>query len=186
MADIKINQVSGSIAGLASLCVSAMLVASPTGIVPERILAGHPVIHGSSSTFGAGGKQSNIFPDLPAYEEVAEAVTGLGGLIKAARSAATIDEDCITIADAAAADALSLVQRIDLPGSPQVSFSEDGILGLQWQRGEHGAALIFAGDGIVSIAFRRPGVYYAENGIEISISDELPAQFTEALTAILS
>jgi len=57
---------------------------------------------------------------------------------------------------------------------------------LQWQRGEFGVALIFAGDGEASIAFRRPGQFYAENGIEVAISQELPSKFSEALATILS
>jgi hypothetical protein len=65
-------------------------------------------------------------------------------------------------------------------------FSEDGILALQWQRGEYGVALMFAGDGVASIAIRKPGQFYAENGIDVGIDDELPVQFAEILAKMVA
>jgi hypothetical protein len=59
-----------------------------------------------------------------------------------------------------------MVRRVNLGGPPHISLSDDGILALQWQRGEYGVALLFAGDGVASISFRRPGQFYAENGIQ--------------------
>jgi hypothetical protein len=56
----------------------------------------------------------------------------------------------------------------------------------QWERGQNGVALIFAGDGVASIAFTRPGLRYAENGIDISVTDGLPDTFTAALAAVIS
>jgi hypothetical protein len=106
--------------------------------------------------------------------------------IELERKLATIDQDSVGVADAAAADAKILIQHVDFGRMPRVSFSDDGILGLQWQKGELGVALIFAGDGIASIAFRRPGQFYAENGIDISVSDQLPLEFNEALSKIVS
>jgi hypothetical protein len=63
-------------------------------------------------------------------------------------------------------------------------FADDGILTLQWQRGQYGVALIFAGDGEVSIAFRKPGQLYAQNGLDIKITAGLPASFYEALVRV--
>src|SRR5262245_39131795 len=90
------------------------------------------------------------------------------------RANIALDRTAAELADAATNDAVTLVRRTKLGGNPRVMFSEDGILTLQWQRGEYGVAMIFAGDGIASIAFRRPEQFYAENGIEIAISDNLP------------
>ena len=110
----------------------------------------------------------------------------LSAAIVAKRKTAKVDADYIDIADAATGDALAVVARAGLSGDPRIMFSDDGILTLQWQRGEHGVALIFAGDGLASIAFRRPGQFYAENGIDVSISDELPPAFKTALATILA
>jgi len=65
-------------------------------------------------------------------------------------------------------------------------FSDDGILTLQWHRGDYGVALLFAGDGIASIAFSTPRQFYAENGIEMLVSEDFPIQFTAQLTQIVS
>ncbi len=78
-----------------------------------------------------------------------------------------------------------MVERAKLNGQPLVMFADDGILTLQWQRGDHGLALIFAGDGEVSIAFKKPRQLYAQNGIEVKITEELPASFHYAMARIL-
>jgi hypothetical protein len=104
-----------------------------------------------------------------------------------ARSSAEIDEGSLSIADAATSDAIKLVEHSGLKHEPpRVMFSEDGILALQWERGESGVALIFGGDGVVSIAFTRPGLRYAENGIDIYVTDDVPESFIAALTTIVS
>jgi len=108
----------------------------------------------------------------------------LADLIIAKRSSAEVDESGVIVANAAVDDAVKVVQRRDLGGAPRVMFSEDGVLALQWQRDEYGVALIFAGDGMVSIAFRRPGQLYAENGIEVSVSEDLPPEFRDVLAKI--
>lgn len=113
------------------------------------------------------------------------AISPLAGLIAVERSVAEIEPSHLIVADAAMNDALAVVNRANLDGSPNVMFSEDGILTLQWQRGEFGVALIFAGDGTASIAFRRPGQLYAQNGIDIAVSDDLPQAFNDALASVL-
>jgi len=110
------------------------------------------------------------------------AASKLIDLITSKRAAAEIEQGSAGVANAAVNDAKMVFQRANVGGAPHVMFSEDGILSLQWQRGEFGVALIFAGDGTVSIAFSRPGQLYAENGIEIAVSEDLPAEFTEALS----
>ena len=112
--------------------------------------------------------------------------SNLVGLIDAERHAATVDPNCIEIADAATRDAIIMVRNHELGGNPNVLLSEDGILALQWQRGEYGVALLFAGDGFASISFRRPGQFYAENGLDVALSDDLPRSFNDALKTILS
>jgi len=109
----------------------------------------------------------------------------LAELIAAERLIAKIDKVNVAIADAATHDAMIMVRRVKLGGTPHILLSDDGILALQWQRGEYGVALLFAGDGVASISFRRPGQFYAENGIDVPIYDDLPASFNEALAAML-
>jgi hypothetical protein len=100
------------------------------------------------------------------------------------RASSVIDPENVTVANAGMRDAITLVRKNNLGGVHLITLSEDGILGLQWQRGDRGVALIFAGDGFASIAFRRPGQYYAENGIESQIDDHLPKEFYDALESV--
>jgi hypothetical protein len=113
-------------------------------------------------------------------------ISHLAARISSERATAEIDSENLIMADGAAADAVKLVERAGLGGTPRVMFSDDGILTLQWQRGEYGVALIFAGDGAASIAFKNPGQLYAENGLEVSVSKDLPAQFNVALAALMT
>jgi hypothetical protein len=101
------------------------------------------------------------------------------------RAITAIDPQCNSIADAAVQDALNTVRRNGPAGTPLVMFSEDGILSLQWDHEEYGVGLIFAGDGLASIVFRRPGQFYAENGIEVPAAGNLPQSFKDALAKIL-
>jgi hypothetical protein len=105
--------------------------------------------------------------------------------IDAGRVAATIDPDARELADAAVRDAKRVVDHAKLRGEPRVMFTDDGILTLQWQRGDYGVALLFAGDGEVSIAFKKPAQFYAQNGINVKVTENLPSAFYDALTQIL-
>jgi hypothetical protein len=109
----------------------------------------------------------------------------LADLVRSERGTAVIGSDFISTADTAVSDALTFAGRLQFPKLPVAMLSDDGVLTLQWRREGYGAALIFAGDAEVSIAFNRPGQRYTENGIEISIHDELPHEFLEAMTIIL-
>jgi hypothetical protein len=101
------------------------------------------------------------------------------------RSVADVDLENAGVADAATRDALALIQRTKIRTMPRLMFSEDGVLALQWQRGEYGVALVFSGNARASISFRRPGQFYAENGIEVSIFSGLPSAFEDAIAKVL-
>jgi hypothetical protein len=101
--------------------------------------------------------------------------------IDQALACAKIEPGARATAKAAAADAKYLVERNKLNGKPLVMFADDGILTLQWQRADYGVALLFAGDGEVSIAFRKPDQLYGQNGIDIKITEDLPGQFREVM-----
>jgi hypothetical protein len=105
--------------------------------------------------------------------------------IRSMRSTARIDSSGLETADAAMNDAIQLVSRQHLRGTPRIMFARDGILTIQWQRENYGVALVFAGDSEASIAFRRPGQLYAENGLEVSVQSELPAVFAARMAEVL-
>jgi hypothetical protein len=98
------------------------------------------------------------------------------------RRSVELDLDCALIADLAVSDALSTLDANVIALAPNnVMFGDDGILTLQWKNGEFGAALMFAGDGMASIAIKRPGQRYAENGIDVAVEDALPQLFFDVL-----
>jgi hypothetical protein len=82
-------------------------------------------------------------------------------------------------------DALELSRHTEIAGKPVMEFSSDGLLTIYWRRADRGVALIFAGDRQASIAFRRPGRLYSENGIEASVEGRLPEVFYDALKEVL-
>jgi hypothetical protein len=104
--------------------------------------------------------------------------------IDAARAVAKLEVSAIAIAEGAARDAKYMIQRTKLDGEPLIMFSDDGILTLQWQSADYGVAMLFAGDGEASIAFRKPGQLYAQNGIDLKITDDLPAEFRDVMRRI--
>jgi hypothetical protein len=106
-------------------------------------------------------------------------------LIRVARARSQVDPEYSALADAAAHDAAAMVHRLAAWEPPSVKFSSDGVLTLQWQSNEFGLAMILVGEGEVSIALRRPGQFYAENGIDIAVSDELPLVVKNFLDDIL-
>ena len=142
------------------------------------------------ATGTAATAQTAMFTPVPiaspfAFDQQQSSDSKLAGRIDAAQAAADVDITSLDAANSAASDAKTLLGRSTLDGEPLVMFSDDGILTLQWQRGHYGVALIFAGDGEASIAFSKPGQLYAQNGIDIKITDDLPASFHEALAKVL-
>jgi hypothetical protein len=188
----EIQQVSGSIGGpLAGIFMAALLLAAPAEVAAEK-REYTPVVRALPSTLDASGNTPaafSFFSRWQSYASMDEFAAHpnweLADLIKTERAHARIDDESLGVADAAATDALTMLRHVPLDVSPQVTFSDDGTLGLQWQRSEYGVALIFTGGGAVSVAFRRPGLFYAENGIDFAVSDDLPVEFSEALKKIL-
>jgi hypothetical protein len=134
------------------------------------------------------GNWSKHFPAVsdPQVDRDVEIVTNpITEAILAARTTAQIDEGFRITANSALEDALAVVRDNKLEGSPLAVFSDDGILSLQWERDRYGVGLIFAGDGVVSVVFRGPDKFYAENGIEVPVETLLPREFNDALTGIL-
>jgi hypothetical protein len=187
MLEVTPRGVPRSIGGVAAGFMAALLLNAAVS-EPEdaRDRGQNTVVHFTSPTLGiavlSGHSPTTALPADP----LAPGVCPLADHIKLERASAEIDEENLGIANAAMADALVLIRRGKIDGAPRIMFSEDGILTLQWQRGEFGVALVFGGDGEASIAFRRPGQLYAENGIDVEISRQLPSKFYEVLRAVSS
>jgi hypothetical protein len=97
------------------------------------------------------------------------------------QASSIVEEDSRAFAEAAVRDALTTVRRLDLRGATNVMISEDGILSLQWQLGEIGAAIVFTGDGKVSISVASPGTFYSHNAQQLSVAEPFPAGFVSRL-----
>jgi hypothetical protein len=119
------------------------------------------------------------------FDPAVAQANALGQRISAEFAKAAIDADAADAAKAAVADALAVVGRTQLAGSPRIMFSREGVLTLQWKRDDRGVALLFAGDKAASIAFKRPGQLYAENGLEAPIDEDLPKAFLDVVTDIV-
>ena len=162
------------------------LIVSDSNIAPKILVLPTNI---ERSTSGAGRRKQIVgrFLNVQSGADATAPVSTnpLVAQIASERSRAHIDDECVAVADAALDDAVTLIQESNLGGAPSVIFSKDGILSLQWQKGKYGVAIIFAGDGLASIAFRRPGQFYAENGIEVAVTNDLPQSFNDALAAVL-
>ena len=63
------------------------------------------------------------------------------------RDSTQIDEDFLRYADAAVRDALSVIRRHNLSEAENVMISDDGILSIQWRKGNIGAAMCLLATG---------------------------------------
>jgi len=85
-----------------------------------------------------------------------------------------VDHEFLEKARAAKVQAVTLVRRNRLTGSPRVMMSDDGVLTLQWRNGVNdGAALIFPGDGTVSFAVKNAHQMYIYSGLDDVPQDDL-------------
>jgi hypothetical protein len=142
----------------------------------------------SSYTVSTSGRGQTTYATLVGATDpilTTNAAALLTSRILTEQASAEIDNDSVKTALAATDDALTLVRHNRPGGVPRIMYSNDGILTLQWERDDYGVALLFCGDGTVSIAFRRPGLLYAENGIEAAVSEKLPPKFQQALSIVL-
>jgi hypothetical protein len=140
---------------------------------------GTTIVNAAASNIGAFSAHA------PNVTVATNAASFLVERILAERRDANIDEESINAALAATDDALVLIKHNNLPGTPHIMYSNDGILTLQWECDEYGVALLFCGDHSVSIAFRRPGQLYAENGVEQPVTEKLLPRFYDALASTL-
>jgi hypothetical protein len=189
MNEVNTRRVSASIGGVAAGVMAALLLNS-AAVEPKirRDRGRNTIARAISPTFGLTTllrETVSATTPSPAAGPSNQDASPLANQIKLERSVAEIEEEHLATGNAAMADALEMIERAQIGGSPRVMFSDDGILTLQWKRGEFGVALIFAGDGEASIAFKRPGQLYAENGVDVAISQEPPSRFKEALAFIL-
>ena len=100
------------------------------------------------------------------------------------RLAVILLPDAVEVADAVIRDAKVLLSKNTIYDIPLIFFDEDGILVLQWQKGKTGVALVFAGDGTVSIGFAGPNQFYSSSNLEVTVDRSLPLPFTDALKSV--
>lgn len=104
--------------------------------------------------------------------------------IRHANSTADVDLESLDIAQAAMSDAFRTAQQLEYVSSPRVSQSHDGILTIHWRNGDLGAALIFDGDGTVSLSYSRPGQRYTMGIMACEIGEPLPLDFFEFVKSL--
>ena len=97
------------------------------------------------------------------------------------RKNADIDLDSRVHADSALQDALDVNRRYNLSGVDNMFFSDDGVLTLQWDKGAHGAALVFTGEKKVSASTAGPNKLYSQGIVRLRSADPLPADFLNFL-----
>jgi hypothetical protein len=109
------------------------------------------------------------------------------GKIRLAVLLAEVDPDCRASVELAKRDAVEFATRLDLRGDPRVMVSDDGVITLQWRTDLLGAALIFAGDRTVSVAWKNPRQNYSDSAHDdVAIDAPLPQEFLSTLKSIIA
>lgn len=88
-------------------------------------------------------------------------------------------------ADIAIREAISLVGRVNIEHTPWATVTDMGIAAVQWQAGENGLLLMFAGDGVVSVSRASSTKDYSSNSHDYSIAGNA-ALFIEAFAEKLN
>lgn len=157
-----------------------------------RVPARFEAMWNSNSTNGLFEFYTSIFTanstaDVPACAVIRTIGSlQLERLIIQERQTAPIDDDSKAFADAAVHDSLELVRRLNLSGADNIMISEDGIVSLQWRKGDHGAAMLFTGDGKVSVSLAAPGKLYSQQPIQTAVSGALPPSFMTSLKLLMA
>lgn len=105
--------------------------------------------------------------------------------INASLEGGRVDEDSLDAARLAVGQAIEFIHRNDLPGRPRVMMSDDGVLTLQWRGDELGAALVFTGDGTVSVAFKNAEKSYSETREDVALDAPAPPTFVSLVETIV-
>jgi hypothetical protein len=94
--------------------------------------------------------------------------------IRAARKKAILEGEAAEVAGRAVRESCAFVSR-EIPNeTPVTMIFDDGVVVLQWRKGDAGALLIFPGDGTATLSVKSPGGQYAPDEKEFSVSDSLP------------
>jgi hypothetical protein len=97
------------------------------------------------------------------------------------REQTIIETDSLAFADTAVREALGAIRRHNLSGAENIAISEDGILSMQWRKIAAGAAMVFTGDGKISVSIATPSKLYSQRPSRINASDPLPRDFLIAI-----
>jgi hypothetical protein len=120
--------------------------------------------------------------------EAASAVKMIDAISREILASATpdlVDDENLEGARCAARQAVSVIKLNKILKKPRVMMSDDGILTLQWRDEKIGAALIFSGDGTVSVALKNAQQLYSESTEDDrDITQLLPASFMQIIIAL--
>lgn len=97
------------------------------------------------------------------------------------REHALIEEESLGFADVAVKEALAAIRKHNLGGAENIAFAEDGILSIQWRKIGIGAAIVFTGDGKVSVSIATPNKLYSQRPMRINVTEALPNDFLKAV-----
>lgn len=129
--------------------------------------------------------QSSELEELPAllFDPVDRAATI--AQIRSTLDSGKIDDEDVAAAARSVEEAIAFLRRNNLPGRPRVMMSDDGVLTLQWRNDTVGAALIFAGDGTVSVAVKNAEKSYSTSLKDLPLDAAVPVEFVDTVEAIV-
>jgi hypothetical protein len=128
--------------------------------------------------------------DRKEHDRILSLVKTFTDSISKARQVADIDQHLLASFRTAEREAIALIEKnydaIFSKMMPLISVSDDGIITLQWRNSVEGLALLFAGDGFVTVAFQNKTANYDEGSAEFCLSNTLPEIVREAVSRIAS
>jgi hypothetical protein len=93
-----------------------------------------------------------------------------------AEAAGDLDANATRAAQEAIQEAIGIVSGVDFTTLPWIGVSDEGVVTLQWQLGEEGVALFFAGGGTFALSTKSgPADHYTTDYGERRVVEGLPA-----------
>ncbi len=147
----------------------------------------------SIRSYGATGSSDNwqvLEVATPPTGSTPQQVRSIGSLkferlVAKALNGVDIEEPYVLFAAEAISDALKMTRRYDLRDAQNIFMTEDGVLTLQWRKGDRGAAMIFTGEGKVAISTASTEKSYSQSPTSINVSDALPIAFISTLQSLV-
>jgi hypothetical protein len=151
-------------------------------VVTTRIASGASTTAWTNVLAGAYFSSTPVSTIDPSSEDIEATIQN----IRSAAASQTVDPEHLDAAKLAAKQAIELVGRNRLRGRPRVMMSDDGVLTLQWRNETLGAALIFTGDGTVSLALKNAKKTYSDSiQDDVPLDANLPIELVSILESII-